>query len=65
MAHTEALEWLCRTAGQAALTAPGLASRLVSIPNPSLLVVTALVEAGVRVPFDKLVSSAGASSRSL
>jgi hypothetical protein len=55
--HAEALGWLCRTAGQAALTTTSLASRLVSIPNPARFAIIALAEAGVRVEFTQLAST--------
>jgi hypothetical protein len=62
--HARALKRLCRTAGEAALTSPGLASRLVSIPNPAPDVITTLVNDGVRVPFEKVVSTGTAASSS-
>jgi hypothetical protein len=61
--HAEALGWLCRAAGPAALTSPSLASRLVNIPNPAQFVIEALVDSGVQVPFDQLVSSAATTMR--
>jgi hypothetical protein len=55
--HSGGLQWLCRTAGKAALTAPRLGSRLVRIPDPPIFVIRALVEGGVKLSLDQLVSN--------
>lgn len=49
--HTDALRWLCRKAGRAAVAAPSLAS-------PHTKVVTMLLNKGVRVSLEHLVSGA-------
>jgi hypothetical protein len=60
--HSQALAWLCKAAGPAALATVRLASQLVNIPHPAQSVVSTLVFGGVRVPFDELVSTTTAGT---
>jgi hypothetical protein len=62
--HTDALRWLCRTAGTAAVAAPSLASQLLRVPEPHTDVVLTLLKEGVRVSVKQLVSGADVHAHS-